>query len=122
MRNELDRELISKYLPELLDDMFNKLVEGPNNNFKMPPWLLQTIKEVVGTVVPPPKAPSIRFMTDDKSLAHNAKLLEWFNYNIAELFNHFVDTMIGNGSEFQPPNNYTRSLAATLTLASSETH
>jgi hypothetical protein len=35
-------------------------------------------------------------------LAHNAKLLERFDSNLAELLDHFADTTLGYGSEFRP--------------------
>jgi hypothetical protein len=93
---------MSKYLPTSLDDVFNELVEGPNDDFKPPTWLLQAIREVATTTVQPPKAPPICFATNDKSLMENARLLERFNFDIAELLDHFADTTIGYGSEFRP--------------------
>jgi hypothetical protein len=56
---------------------------------------------VAATTVKPPKAPPIRFATDDKSLADNAKLLEQFNFDKAKLLDHFADTTIGYGSKFR---------------------
>ena len=50
----------------------------------------------------PPKAPPIKFATDDKSLADNAGLLEEFDFDIAKLLDHFADTTIGCGSKFWP--------------------
>jgi hypothetical protein len=93
---------MGKYLPASLDDVFNKLVEGPDDAFTPPSWLLQAIQEVAGTTVPAPKAPPIKFATDDQSLADNAALLEKFDFDIAELLDHFADTTIGYGSEFRP--------------------
>ncbi len=100
-RDERDRELMGKYLPSL-DNVFNELVEGPDDDFEPPSWFLQAVQEVAGTAVQPPKAPPIKFATDDKSLADNARLLERFDFDIAELLDHFADTTIGYGSEFRP--------------------
>jgi hypothetical protein len=101
-RDERDRTLMGKYLPTSLDDVFDQLVEGPDDDFEPPPWLLQAIQEVAATTVQPPKAPPIQFGTDPASLADNAKLLEQFDFDIAELLDHFADTTIGYGSEFRP--------------------
>jgi hypothetical protein len=101
-RDERDKELMGKYPPPSLDDVFNELVEGPDDDFEPPPWLLQAIREVAGTTVQTPKAPPIQFATDDKSLADNARLLEKFDFDIAEILDHFADTTIGYGSEFRP--------------------
>jgi hypothetical protein len=57
---------------------------------------------VAGTAVQPPKAPPIKFATDDKSLVDNARLLEKFGFDIAKLLDHSTDTTIGCRSEFQP--------------------
>jgi hypothetical protein len=101
-RDKGDKELMSKYLPSLLDNVFNELVEGPDDDFESPSWLLQVVREVAGTAVQPPKAPPIKFATDNKSLADNAGLLEKFGSDIAKLLDHFADTTIGYGSELQP--------------------
>jgi hypothetical protein len=101
-RDERDRHLMGKYLPASLDDVFNQIVEGPDDAFTPPSWLLQAVQQVASTPVRPPKAPPIQFATDDISLATNAKLLEKFDYDIAELLDHFADTTIGYGSEFRP--------------------
>jgi hypothetical protein len=101
-RDKRDRELMGKYLPASLKDMFNKLVEGVDDDFEPPSWFLQTVREVAGTAVQPPKAPPIKFATDDKSLVDNAGLLEKFNFDIAKLLDHFADTTIGYRSEFRP--------------------
>jgi hypothetical protein len=101
-RDERDKELISKYLPPSLDDVFNETVEGPDDAFKPPPWLLEAIQEVASAPAPPPKAPPIKFSTDQQSLADNAELLERFGFDITELLDHFADTTLGYGSEFRP--------------------
>jgi hypothetical protein len=93
---------MSKYLPSLLDDVFNELVEGPDDDFEPPSWLLQGVQEVGGTAVQPPKAPPIKFKTDNKSLADNSGLLEKSGFDIAKLLDHFSDTTIGYGSKFRP--------------------
>jgi hypothetical protein len=93
---------MGKYIPSLLDVVFDKLVEGPDNDFEQPSWLLQAVQEVASTAVQPPKAPPIKFATEDKSLADNVRLLENFGFNIAELLDHFDDTTIGYGSDFRP--------------------
>jgi hypothetical protein len=83
---------MGNYLPVSLDDVFNELVEGPDDDFEPPSWFLQAVQEVAGTAVHPPKAPPIKFATDDKSLADNAGLLETFDFDIAGLLDHFADT------------------------------
>ena len=55
------------------------------------------------TPAPPPKAPPIKFSTDEhQSLADNAELLERFGFDLTELLDHFTDTAMGYGSEFRP--------------------
>jgi hypothetical protein len=93
---------MSKYLPPSLEDVFNEIVEGPDDKFKPPPWLLKAIQEVVDTPAPLPKAPPIKFATDEKSLAKNAELLEQFDFDLTELLDHFADTTLGYGSKFRP--------------------
>jgi hypothetical protein len=93
---------MSKYLPASLDDVFYELVEGPDDAFVPLTWLLQAVQEVAETTVPAPKAPPIKFWTDEQSLAENAELLEKFDFDISKLLNHFANTTIGYGSEFRP--------------------
>jgi hypothetical protein len=93
---------MGKYLPVSLDGVFNELVEGPDDDFEPPSCFLQTVREVAGTAVQPPKAPPIKFATDNKSLADNTGLLEKFDFDISELLDHFADTTIGYGSQFRP--------------------
>jgi hypothetical protein len=101
-QDKCNKELISKYLPPSLDNVFNETVEGPDDASKPPPWLLKAIQEVANAPAPPPKAPRIKFSTDPQSLANNAELLDIFGFNITELLDHFADTTLGYGSEFQP--------------------
>jgi hypothetical protein len=42
-RDKRDKELMGKYVPSLLDDVFNELVEGPEDDFEPPSWLLQAV-------------------------------------------------------------------------------
>ena len=79
-RDNRDKELMSKYLPPSLEDVFNETVEGPDDAFRPPNWLLKAIQEVATTPVPTPKAPPIKFATDAQSLADNAELLERFGW------------------------------------------
>jgi hypothetical protein len=101
-RGERDRETMSKYLPESLEEVFNKMVEGLDNRFKPPSWLLRAIQEVADAPAPPPKSPPIRFATDAQSLTDNAELLECFDFDLTELLDHFADITLGYGSEFRP--------------------
>jgi hypothetical protein len=50
----------------------------------------------------PPRAPLVRFAVDAESLEHNGALLKRFGFDLAELLDHFSDTMLGYGSEFRP--------------------
>jgi hypothetical protein len=101
-RNDRDQELMSKYLPPSLDDVFNEIVEDPDDNFKPPSWLLKSIHGVAEAPVPTPNAPPVKFATDEQSLADNAALLERFGFDLMELLDHFADTTLGYGSEFRP--------------------
>jgi hypothetical protein len=93
---------MSKYLLASLDDMFYKLVEGPDDAFVPPTWLLKAVQEVASTTVSAHKAPPIKFYTDEHSLSENAELLEKFDFDIAKLLDHLADTTIGYGSAFRP--------------------
>jgi hypothetical protein len=93
---------MGKYLPPELDDVFNEVIKGPDDSFKPPTWLLKAIQEVAEIPAHPLRLPPVKFVTDGMSLAHNAKLLERFDFDLAELLDHFADTTLGHGSEFRP--------------------
>jgi hypothetical protein len=57
---------------------------------------------VFDEVIEGPDDPPVKFATDEASLAHNAKLLNRFDFDLAELLDHFADTTLGYGSEFRP--------------------
>jgi hypothetical protein len=78
------------------------VVKGPNDTFKPPEWLIKAIDEVAHTPAPPLKAPPVKFAVDNESLEHNGRLLDRFNFDLAELLDHFADTTLGYGSEFRP--------------------
>jgi hypothetical protein len=101
-RDNLDLSVLGKYLPKSVSEVFNEIIEGPDDGFAPPPWLMAAIKEVATVPAPTPKAPPIRFSVDSDSLEHNGRLLEEFNFDLTELLDHFADTTLGYGSEFRP--------------------
>jgi hypothetical protein len=101
-RDRSDATLIGEYLPVSLADVFTDVVEGPNDSFRPPKWLIKAINEVANTPAPPLKAPPVKFAVDDESLEHNGRLLDRFNFDLSELLDHFADTTLGYGSEFRP--------------------
>jgi hypothetical protein len=101
-RDERDSEHLSKYLPCSPEFVFSDIVEGPDDAFIPPSWLIEAIQEVATSPSPTPKMPPVRFATDEGSLDHNADILGRYDFDLSELLDHLADTTLGYGSELRP--------------------
>jgi hypothetical protein len=100
---ERDRGIVGKYssngpqFPSSTDKIFGPPIQGPDDAFHPPPWLLKTIKGLIDTPVPTPRKPPIRFETSPEALAHNTKLLQDHDLN----FEAFVTANMGHHHRVQ---------------------
>jgi hypothetical protein len=101
-RDKADKTLLSKYLPKNLECLFKEQLQGPDDYFVPPDWLLEAILEVADSPALPPKKPPVRFATDVESLAFNEQLLAQYDYDLGALLDAHQDTTLGYGSEFRP--------------------
>jgi hypothetical protein len=101
-RDTQDSDHLGKYLPRSPELVINDIVEGPDDAFVPPSWLLEAVREVALSSSETPKMPPVRFGTDQASLEHNAELLGQFDFDLSELLDHLADTTLGYSSEFRP--------------------
>ena len=101
-RDAIDESLLSKYLPDDLQQVFRLKIQGPDDQFSPPKWFERRVREVFDSPAPPPQAPPVKFAVDSESLESNANLLERYDYDVENLIGAFQKTTLGHGSEFRP--------------------
>jgi hypothetical protein len=103
VRDKMDGETICKYLPQDIDDILGPGIQGDDDYFVPPDWLMEAIELNLGEeVVPVPKTSEIRFDTSEASLEFNSNLLGQYDYDFEKLLARNKGTTIDFGSEFRP--------------------
>jgi hypothetical protein len=82
--------------------LFGPGIQGEDDNFTPPPWLMAAIETNLREPVPVPKASEIRFDTSEGSLDFNTRLLERYEFDFEKLLAGSRGTTIDFGSEFRP--------------------
>ena len=102
-RNEQDQELLGKYLPNDISNIFGPPWEAPDDDdFEPPEWLLDAISDIAEKPQPPPLPPPVKFGIDTKSLQHNTNLLRENNFDLANIIDKNQHTSLAFGAEFRP--------------------
>lgn len=99
--NQRDKQILRKYLPSSVPDIFFTSIQAPDDHFQPPLWLAQTISMINGVPEPIPKRPPVRFSTNEQDMLHNAALLESFQFDLDKLIRHHQHTTLGYGKEFR---------------------
>jgi hypothetical protein len=100
--NRKDADLIGKYLPSSVSDLFANVVQGPDDFFVPQSWLLDAVREVAAAVVPAPGAPVARLDISDESLEFNSRLIESYGNDFEAFLSDQVGTTMSYGAEFRP--------------------
>merc|ERR1711884_936358 len=96
------------FLPNNLSDVFGPPITAEDDeDFEPPDWLLESIKQVAGSSVPPPAEPPFQFVSNEESVQHNTDLLASYGYDLAKIIDDNKDTTLAYGSEFCPIENLT---------------
>jgi hypothetical protein len=77
-------------------------VEGPDDSFVRPDWLLNELQKIASTTVPVPDNSTIRFEVSAKAAKYNADLLKVLNYSIPDLLKSQRGSKVSFGSKFRP--------------------
>jgi hypothetical protein len=102
--NRKDADLIGKYLPSSVSDLFADVVQGPDDFFVPQRWLLDAVREVALASAPTPGAPLARFDISDDSREFNSRLIESYGNNFQEFLADQAGTTMSYGAEFRPVN------------------
>ena len=97
-----DRETLSKYLPESLDELFVGCLEGPDDFFEPPEWLSEAIRDLNKETMEVPKHPPFKFEMTAEAAAHNLDILAKADFNLDRVIRENPDTTIAYGKEFRP--------------------
>jgi hypothetical protein len=68
-----------------------------------PEWLIPTIKNIINTHIPVPKASSFKFSLTNEAAVHNMNLLKSHGDCLQQFITASPGTLISPGSEFRPP-------------------
>jgi hypothetical protein len=97
-----DTSIISKYLHGDPASFVSAKVSGPDDHFKPPAWLMQSVWEITNEKVKTPQGPPIRFSMDHEAARYNSSLLEKENFDFDKLLEANGKTTLNYGSEFRP--------------------
>jgi hypothetical protein len=97
-----DERTLSKYLPNDISDVIRGPIDGPDDVFVPPEWLMEAIKDVYNTHTITPTDPPVRFMTDPDSLAFNEELLASHGYDMGALIDSASGSTMDPSSKFRP--------------------
>jgi hypothetical protein len=97
-----DEEIISKYLHGDPSSFVSSSVIGPDDFFKPPAWLLQTVREIAQDKVETPQGPPIQFSMDHAAAKYNSELLETEGLDFEKFLDRNRKTTLHYGSEFRP--------------------
>jgi hypothetical protein len=84
-KDTTDERTLSKYLPTDISDVIGGPIDGPDDAFVPPEWLMEAIKNVYNTHTTIPTEPPVQFMTDPNSLSFNEEMLASHDYNMEAL-------------------------------------
>jgi hypothetical protein len=108
--NKKDSKLIGKYLPLSVSSLFSEVVQGPDDSFVPPSWLLEAVREVALAETPTPGSPAARFNISFESLEFNSGLIESYGNDFESFLADQGGTTMHYGSEFRPINQLERVL------------
>jgi hypothetical protein len=99
--NRANKQTLSKYLRT--DGPFvNVTVQGPDDGFKPPNWLLTNVMAVAGMTVPTPQKPPVVFRMDEEAAQQNTNLLQEHGVDFDRFLRGQAETTMAYGSEFCP--------------------
>jgi hypothetical protein len=98
--NRRDTSTIGKYLPASSSDIFVDTVQGPDDNFTPPQWMLAAVAEVAALEAKSPLKPGVCFDTDPPALDFNSALLSQYDYNFSNFLAGQEGTTLAYGAEF----------------------
>jgi hypothetical protein len=101
-KDTTDERTLSKYLPADITDAIGGSINGPDDAFVPPEWLMEAIENVYNTHTTTPTAPPVRFRTDTKSLSFNDELLASHDYDMESLVRSASGSTMDPSSEFRP--------------------
>ena len=99
---QADEEIMSKYLTGDPSSFITSTLDGPDDYFEPPAWLMTAVGKVATTPVTTPHKPSLQFSMDREAATHNSELLRRHNFNLENLIHANRDTTMFYGPEFRP--------------------
>jgi hypothetical protein len=102
--NQVDADILGKYLPSSAKLFLPTPVPGPDDHFTKNPEFLDRLRTVTSAPAPTPASPSVKFDTSSHAMKHNSRLLKESDYNLEKLFLANSGTTLDYGSEFRPIN------------------
>jgi hypothetical protein len=100
--NRKDADLIGMYLPWSALSLFCKVVQGPDDFFIPPNWLLSPVPEVAATEVTVPGPTIVRFDVSSESLDFNSRLIDSYGNDFEAFLADQAGTTMSYGAEFRP--------------------
>jgi hypothetical protein len=100
-KDTTDEKTLGKYLPTDISDVIGGPIDGPDDLFVPPEWLMEAIKDVYNTHTITPTDPPVRFTTDPDSLVFNEELLESHDYDMGALVRSAAGLTVDPSSEFR---------------------
>jgi hypothetical protein len=85
----------SNYLLDNVSTILVSRLQGPDDWFRPPNWLLVNLKEVAGIPVRTPSRPPIHFDTTPKAIEHNTDLLSRHNLDFVAMMHDLQGTTVG---------------------------
>jgi hypothetical protein len=96
--NKTDQKTLSKYLE--CNSFVHVMVQGPDDGFTPPNWLMENVRAVAGMGVKTPDRPPVMFQMTDEAARHNTQLLIDHDLDFAKFLQGQQDTTLAYGSEF----------------------
>ena len=74
---------------------------GPDDSFEPPSWFLEAVRGICQAKTRTPTKPPFRFEEGELAAAHNAALLQRFDYDLGKVIGAHGKSTLGFGSEFR---------------------
>jgi hypothetical protein len=95
------RSRVPSFLPGDAALFFHEPIVGPVDENEPPPWFIDAIRTICGTLSPTPSKPPIRFELSDEAALYNAELLDSVDCDLGRLIREHSASTLGFGSEFR---------------------
>ena len=93
----------NQYLTPHADAFLPDVVQGTDDSFTPPPWLLKALTAIALDPVATLGKPPFRFEDSSEAAKHNACLLATRGFDVGKFLGEHQDTTLGYGCEFRPP-------------------